>query len=63
MESTTVRPVLARLPVDLIDALDRAAKQERRSRNAQIEEVLSDWLAARASAAGSRPIKPEGKPA
>lgn len=37
--------VQARLPRDLVRALDQAATEERRTREAQIEVILAQWVA------------------
>jgi len=38
------RPIAVRVPVELLDKLDEAAKRNRRTRSNQIIVVIEEWL-------------------
>jgi len=51
MTTNDTTPVSVRLPADLIEALDAAAREDHRSRNGQVTHLLRQALEQRAGAA------------
>lgn len=51
-----------RLPPDLCDAVDAAARQDGRSRTNMLERIVREWMAARQDAPSDLPAAARGAP-